>query len=82
VDPLLLKLWKSSRLSVSSTPSEGRECFGHLKSSTNSPLVPSPLLTSLQNVRTLRGALFHQWFALPSDQKLELGFELTSAQSS
>ena len=36
----------------------------------------------IQSVRTLRAALFHQWFAIAPCQKLELKFELTSAASS
>jgi hypothetical protein len=33
----------------------------------------------IQNVRTLRAALFHQWFAIAPGQTLELKFELNSA---
>ncbi len=36
----------------------------------------------IQSVRTLRAALFHQWFAIAPGQKMELKFELTSAASS
>jgi hypothetical protein len=45
-----------------------------------SEFAPRPLSDAdIQSVRKLRGALFQQWFALESGQKLELKFELAAA---
>jgi hypothetical protein len=44
---------------------------------------PRPLTdTEIQAVRSLRAALFEQWFAVPPGQKLELNFKLASREFS